>query len=263
MYIFAELLEEEINKYRTYLSYIKKVNLDKIEGSLIIRNKSGKIEYYHQYYKDNEKIRKYIKDEKIASYLATKSFYTKVVSDIEKRLKLLEDLYTEYKKEDPSEYFSSLAEDRKKLIHPIIPLEEQVVSKWYEKKHVGKGFDSDSILIETKNGERVRSKTEKILCDMFYDNNILYKYECPLVLSNATFYPDFTFISPKTNKEIYWEHFGRMDDGKYVNSAIKKIKLYEKNQIFLGQNLIVTFESSNQNLDYEWASDLIHRFLIK
>ena len=51
----------------------------------------------------------------------------------------------------------------------------------------------------TKKGEYVRSKSEKILADMFYDLNIPYEYECQLILRNGyEYYPDFTFISPYT-----------------------------------------------------------------
>ena len=48
-------------------------------------------------------------------------------------------------------------------------------------------------------------------------------------------YPDFTFLSPKTGEEIYWEHDGRMDDPEYARKAIKKIETYEKNGIFQGK----------------------------
>lgn len=54
-------------------------------------------------------------------------------------------------------------------------------------------------------------------------------------------YPDFTFLSKRTRKEIYWEHEGRMDDSEYAKTAIKKIKTYEDNGIYLGENLILTF----------------------
>ena len=61
----------------------------------------------------------------------------------------------------------------------------------------------------TEKGERVRSKSEKILADYFYRNNILYQYEKPLYLKGyGTIYTDFTFLSKKTRKEIYWEHEG-------------------------------------------------------
>lgn len=75
-----------------------------------------------------------------------------------------------------------------------------------------------------------------------FHKGIPYKYEKPLYLKGyGIVYPDFTFLSKRTRKEIYWEHEGRMDDSEYAKTAIKKIKTYEDNGIYLGENLILTF----------------------
>lgn len=47
-------------------------------------------------------------------------------------------------------------------------------------EYKGKELNDDTMEIYTQKGERVRSKSEKILADYFYYNNISYKYECPL-----------------------------------------------------------------------------------
>ena len=56
-------------------------------------------------------------------------------------------------------------------------------------------------------------------------------------------YPDFTFLSRKTKQEIYWEHDGRMDDPSYVRNAVRKMHANEKNDIYPGERLILTFET--------------------
>ncbi|WP_200277183.1 hypothetical protein, partial [Rhodovulum adriaticum] len=112
-------------------------------------------------------------------------------------------------------------------------------------------------------GERVRSKSEKILADIFYSKGIDYKYECPVNLSNSVrIYPDFTFLHPTSKKEIYWEHHGMMDDPAYSEETIRKIRTYEKNGIFVGKNLIITFETRSQTLDGEWVEKLIKEHLL-
>lgn len=89
------------------------------------------------------------------------------------------------------------------------------------------GFrEDDPKGILTNNHERVRSKSEKILTDLFFSKNIFYKYECPLHLAdNLVFYPDFTFFLPQENREIYWEHFGLMDSPDYAINTIKNSHL--------------------------------------
>ena len=104
-----------------------------------------------------------------------------------------------------------------------------------KQEYKGKEFREDTPLIRSERRERVRSKSEKILADFFYRNQIPYKYECPLHLKNfGTVYPDFTFLSAKTGQEIYWEHDGRMDDPVYAQNAIRKIYAYEENGIYPG-----------------------------
>ena len=98
---------------------------------------------------------------------------------------------------------------RQLLVTPVEPIWEKELAKWYDSEYHGKEFYEGTAEIVTEKGERVRSKSEKILADYFYRNNILYQYEKPLYLKGyGTIYPDFTFLSKKTRKEIYWEHEG-------------------------------------------------------
>ena len=127
---------------------------------------------------------------------------------------------------------------RQLLVTPVEPIWEKELVRWYDSEYHGKEFYEGTAEIVTEKGERVRSKSEKILADYFYRNNILYQYERPLYLKGyGTVYPDFTFLSKKTRKEIYWEHEGMMDKPEYAKSAVKKIESYQRNGIHLGERL--------------------------
>lgn len=118
-------------------------------------------------------------------------------------------------------------------------------------------------VIITEKGERVRSKSEKILADYFYRNNIIYKYEKPLFLKGyGTVYPDFTFLSRKTGEEIYWEHEGMMDKSDYAKTAVKKLESYQKNGIYLGERLIATFETEQTLLNSQIIEQLVKKYLL-
>ena len=79
---------------------------------------------------------------------------------------------------------------------------------------------------------------------------IPYRYEYPLVLNNnIVVYPDFTILRMPERQEVYLEHFGMMDDMNYVDTALLKINSYEMNDIYLGVNLFVTYETSRQPLN--------------
>ena len=152
---------------------------------------------------------------------------------------------------------------RQLLVTPIEPIWEKELVRWYDSEYHGKEFYEGTAEIVTEKGERVRSKSEKILADYFYRNNILYQYERPLYLKGyGTVYPDFTFLSKKTRKEIYWEHEGMMDKPEYAKSAVKKIESYQRNGTHLGERLILTFETELTVLNSQIVEELVERYLV-
>ena len=152
---------------------------------------------------------------------------------------------------------------RQLLVTPIEPIWEKELARWYDSEYHGKEFYEGTAEIVTEKGERVRSKSEKILADYFYRNNILYQYEKPLYLKGyGTIYPDFTFLSKKTRKEIYWEHEGMMDKPEYAKAAVKKIESYQRNGIHLGERLILTFETELTVLNSQIVEELVERYLV-
>ena len=65
--------------------------------------------------------------------------------------------------------------ERQKLIDPIEPTWERQLLVWKEKEYNGKGFADGDPVVWTEKGERVRSKSERILADYFYKHGIAYK----------------------------------------------------------------------------------------
>ncbi|WP_225436500.1 hypothetical protein, partial [Ligilactobacillus ruminis] len=118
------------------------------------------------------------------------------------------------------------------------------VSKGYAKmRPVENGF-------KTLKGDTVRSKSEKLIADLLYMLGVPYRYEMRLDMGDGTIvYPDFTIYDVRNNRLVYYEHFGMMDDLHYVNNAIRKHNEYLKHG--LGNDLIITFESSQKPLDLE------------
>lgn len=121
-------------------------------------------------------------------------------------------------------------------------------------------LDEDSE-ITTDKGEPVRSKSEKIIADKMNKKGVPYVYEQPLLFNGYCYIvPDFKVLNRKTRKEIYWEHLGMMDDADYVEKAIKKIELYEKNGIFQGDKLIVTYETKEHPLNVKHVDKMIGQY---
>ena len=247
-------LKDIVSKAKTGLSTAP-------EGYLRISKDKNKIRYYHCI-KDNSGIYIPKSDKYLPQKLAQKTYNLSVIKKAESRLKQIKKILSDYSDDEIEELFTSLHIDRQALVTPVEPTWRQLLDKWYTEEYQGKEFQEGTAVILTEKGERVRSKSEKILADFFYRRNILYKYEKPLYLKGyGTVYPDFTFFSKKLGQEIYWEHEGMMDKQEYARSAVRKIESYQKNDIYLGDRLILTFETEQSVLNSKSIEGLVNKYL--
>jgi len=231
------------------------------EGKLRISVDNGQPRYYHC---TTDRYGDYISKDNIQlpRQLAQKTYDNAVLKRAEERLKHIKKCLKDYEDNEIDQIYLSLHVERQALVTPVEPTREQMIEQWLAEPYKGKEFQEGTPIILTEKGERVRSKSEKILADHFYRNNILYKYEKPLYLKGyGIVYPDFTFYSTKLRKEIYWEHEGMMDKPDYARSAVKKINSYQMNGIIPGERLILTFESEQDVLNMKIVSDLAEKYL--
>ncbi|SFU83578.1 hypothetical protein [Butyrivibrio sp. M55] len=266
-----EGLKELILKEEKRLKRIKEIVDSRLadvpEGTLRVTTSKKNIQYIQCVENGTEQGYKlsYIKkkDMPLAYRLAQKSYDQKIKRLVDRRVKQLDKLVKEYEDNEVEEIYDKLHHIRKTMINPVeIPWEKRL-AEWKSVPYVGKEFKPGMTEIYTKKGERVRSKSEKIMADTFYDLGIEYKYECPLKLKGyGVVYPDFTFLRKRDFKEVYWEHDGKMDDADYAEKAIRKINTYIANGIFPGDNLIVSFESSGVVINDKIIKQLISKYLL-
>ena len=247
-------LENIVNKAKTGLSTAP-------DGHLRISKDKNKIRYYHCT-EDNGEIYIPKSDKHLPQKLAQKTYNLSVMKKAEARLQQIKKITKDYSDDEIEVLFTSLHADRQSLVTPVEPTWKQLLEEWYAEEYQGKEFQEGTTVILTEKGERVRSKSEKILADFFYRRNILYKYEKPLYLKGyGTVYPDFTFLSRITGQEIYWEHEGMMDKQEYARTAVRKIESYQKNDIYPGDRLILTFETEQSVLNSKVIEGLVNKYL--
>ncbi len=265
MYGLKKKLTEEEERLRMIEKKLTARLKNAPEGTLRISKSNNRIQYYHCQEGDIRKNGKYIKksEEELACSLARKSYDEKVLRLVKRRLQQIGQLSDEYQDNEIEKIYQDENVIRQGMISPVEMTWEQLEGKWISEEYENKEFKEGDIIIYSEKGERVRSKSEKILADTFFHNRIPYKYEKALYLKGfGVVYPDFTFLSKKTGNEIYWEHEGRMDDPNYAETAIKKIKTYENNRIYPGERLILTFETKNTILNTADIERNIKRYLI-
>lgn len=232
------------------------------DGRLRVSVDKGYIRYYHCL--ESEKAEAYIRRGKmeLAKGLAQKGYNEKILKLAEKRLEQICMILADYDDREIENCYYEEHLAKRRLIQPVESTWEERVEDWLKDTYEGKPFMDGTKEIYTEKCERVRSKSEKILADYFYHHDIAYKYECPLMLKGfGKIYPDFTFLSQKTGQEIYWEHDGMMDQADYARQAIRKIEAYEKNGIFPGERLILTFETEQTTLNSDLITAQVERYL--
>lgn len=255
------LLKAEEVKVQHIVDQVQK-RLDNAPEGRLQLSKSNKVVQFYSYNTEDKK-RSYISksNDELICQLAQKSYDEKVLRSAKERLKLVKIMNEHYHKDEMGHIYLNEHSERQKKICPVeIPWEQQL-EKWMATEYEGKEFQEGQPLILSEKGERVRSKSEKILADYFLKEGIPYKYEKPLYLKGwGVVYPDFTFLSPVTGKEVYWEHDGRMDDPVYAENAVRKIQAYEYNNIYPGERLILTFETAKTVLDMGIVRRLVENF---
>lgn len=150
---------------------------------------------------------------------------------------------------------------RKLLIDPVTLPDKNYETLWQSQKSAGNDFFNSPEFF-TANGEKVRSKSEVIIADTLSRMKIPYKYEMSLELKDGkTIYPDFCCLNLRTRQEVYWEHFGLMDDPDYISKTISKIQSIQESGYNLGENFIFTMEKSELPLNPKFVQTMVEKYL--
>ena len=221
------------------------------EGRLRISVTESQVRYYHVVGSGNSS-GVYITTEKsdLARALAQKDYNIRFLNAAGNELAKLERAIKQLSEADADLTYQKLTPERQKLITPYILTDDLYASKWQAAAFKSNSYMPEAKIYDTRKGEKVRSKSEAILADIFYELGIPYHYEKPVLLKERIIrYPDFTLLKKTTRDEIYLEHFGLMDDDEYRDNCFRKLDEYRINGIYPGKNLIMTFESSQNPLD--------------
>lgn len=264
-------MQNLVNEIKQYLNYLCQILSDIEEtlktspsGSLVIHKRYGHFCYYHC---DKNVAPRYVSLSKTSEIcpLAQKRYNLAVLQVLKNKIKALEKCAKLLNQGDILVELTSIYEafpaELKNLIKPYFDYDREYARKWQARK-----YKKSSRRVETdfwtKRGELVRSKSELIIANKLYDAGIPYHYETLFHMRDeAYFYPDFLVLNPRTKKEYYWEHFGRLGESVYLNDSFDKLEAYAKFGFFPGVNLLATFESDKHGLSTLYVDWTIKKFL--
>lgn len=270
-------LQQRLLKLKETLDEITKNKKNLSKGHLRVAQKGSARPQYYQYTRPDDLTGKYIRKKNIsfAKTLAQKDYEEDIIPILKKEIAALQEYLTQTGNGHAiTDYYENLCPARRDLITPVTLTNEQYTARWQEVSWTGRPFAPDAPYICTAHGERVRSKSEVIIADTLFRYNIPYRYEFPITLkrinsddirrdfgSSITLYPDFLCLNTRTRTELYWEHFGLMDDPEYAKKAACKLRLYTENGILPGRNLIITIETQTEPPSSKALENLITEFL--
>jgi len=235
-------LEDSLKKVRRELDSLKK----KVPEGAKLRAVKHKNQYqYFMKLKGYGQNGKYISadDKKTAEILAQIEYDEKLIDILNKYIhsyKKLEEagLYNPFELA-----LNHMTCGKRDLVNEHYVSDEKYVINWRNQEYDRMGFKEGFPEYYTRQGLRVRSKSEVIIADILDEYAVPFLYEKPLKLGTLTVHPDFTLLNMDNKKELYWEHFGMMDDIEYRNNAFIKIQRYEQNGFYQHSSLIWTFET--------------------
>ena len=263
MKIIEKMLTNELQELKKLLEKAKKRIEKAPTGYLRVRKGRRAVEYYYRDAKENPRNVKstngrYLKknERTLVEKLAQRDYDLLLLKKGEERVSAIERFLKVYGRTDLQEMYEKTNPLRRIVLKEAVLSDEEYVRRWQNTFYVGKTFEENAAEIITERGERVRSKSEKIIADKLHYLGIPYLYEKPLFLNGGiVVFPDFTILKMPEKREIYLEHFGMLQDETYADGTLQKMRTYERNGIYLGVNLLVTFETDKSPLNTRTLDD--------
>lgn len=253
-----DLITRINGRYKRLTELISRVE-DKMntfpEGRISVK-RHGKKSYYYLVADGQEMYLAKDKSDLIESLLQ-KKYLEKVLRTAKEEMNVLKRLISAYPETVAEDIYGNLSDARRKYVKPIIPTNEEYARRWESRCYKKKPISDDVPVYKTLKGDLVRSKSEMIIADRLFLNNIPYKYECPLKVGNEIIHPDFTIMRIRDRKILYLEHCGKMDDPDYAEEMVVRHNNYGNEGIILGDKLFYTFESSKTPLDVRVLDQMI------
>lgn len=185
----------------------------------------------------------------------------------EEDAKLIADLKKSYKDVSAQEVISLMQEkyprlDRQDIMIAVSELEDadKEPSQWALTKYIQSDYKPEEKIHTTSRGLKVRSKSELIICEIFYKYGIEFRYEEVIYINGKRLEPDFIIRRRSDGKIFYWEHCGMMELPKYRKRYYEKRDLYEFCDIVPWDNMIFTYDKDG-SIDSEYIEAIVKTVL--
>lgn len=260
---FLTHLRMRVQKLGAEICQLEKYLSDSTEGSLIIRKKKDNFNYSKKIIVDGAKKEIYLpKGSKDANALALKEYSKRRIKEAKAELFYCNQLLTSLSSPTRTERYLSSHAGIANLVEPILNPVKESNLEYLNGDYPRNPYNPEGLKYPTVlQGLKVRSKSEADIISQLVYCNIPFRYEEGIQTPSGMLYPDISCLNLSTNKKIYWEHAGLMDNIKYATSFLNKLSRYYDAGLILWDNLIITTETSNNPLDINFVYYIIINIL--
>ena len=275
------ILDRELKKllsfYERQCDFYSKELMKAPDGCLYHQYSHGKNQFLVSTIENGVRERRCItNDEEVLRALAKKEFAVKAIRILSKNIKLLKKAVDGLMPFDPDMILQSMNKAYALLPEayffdgnvtaPLLIFDESDMKKisrnrdWGNQPYKESQYHAERKTIRTSRGTYVRSKSELAIIESLYDHGIPMHYDEEHIINGKLLVPDFTF-KDRFNELFFWEYMGMMDDTYYAKRNLNKLDDYCKAGIIPGDNLIVTFDKSD-NINMGIIEAIIHNEII-
>lgn len=247
-----------------------------LDGYHLSSYEKGSIRYFtiitNSYDADRCKIRRYIgelntdKKRYMVKQVIYRRYLDHAVKQIKQNLRALQKMKKSFRSIHPEEVSREWGKSYQPLPEECYEVSGYVdVNKWRERyrnhHRINEPMYPESLRHQAEHNLMVRSKSEVIICGQLIGSGLSFIYEPEMQIGKYTVHPDFFVLSEKYEKIFVWEHLGMLDQPKYMKNTLWKLQHYQDAGVTIGNNLIVTYDDTEDGIDTEMIKEMIRRYL--
>lgn len=229
------------------------------KGSLIMRN--------HNYYRaityqgKREQILISAGYQELVGEMQERQYISKALPILKKNLHSYEKMLNELQIYDPEAIRRKMPVQYHSFDFTKIALAGDVdPHAWAAAPYAHNTLYPENLKYRSKGGLATRSKAEADIATRLEQMGLVFRYEPILHLGKHRLSPDFCVLHPLERQQVYWEHFGMMDNLQYADGAMNKLRIYADYGYQLGGNLIMTWETGESPLTFQHIDERLNTY---
>jgi len=257
--IIIEKMNEMVASIKTQIDFATNELLRCPQGSLSYENKRGKLVIYCETYNKSPQGTRRIRrrnnitgDDETIGLLLRRKYLEHQLKVLEHNLETISRAIEKIDKTDETAILRKFIKKYEWVsgnqLDIAVRSAEASVYDWSSSPLNENLFMEGELKHYTSWGLKVRSKSELLIAEMLHNYGISFKYEVPIVCNGHSLTPDFQ-IKRMDGKIFWWEHRGLMNNTDYAQRQYQKNLLYCSADIVPWDNLIVTYDNGEGEIN--------------